>query len=668
MQMGALTRCRLRLAIVSVLAMLAAPVAHARVDPPHPTVDPRHIDGSELGGPIDLSSTWLLKQGDDPGFADPKLDDRDWLAVSAARPLSTYGLKDINVVWYRTHVHLPAEAHNLAVILRFFAGSERTYANGVEIGSSGPAPQGGVAVVNTSDRLYPIPDSALSDRELTIAIRAEIGRFTQGGRTVGGVMRATTVLLGTRPDLQESASLMSFRNFTSNGTNTTLAVVLLLIALALALTLRSEKEYLALVFYMAMVVGKQVFEIWRGVNNAGPTLPIIVPRVLLEVLGSIALMEFVRLVLGLRRTRLLTGYMIALFLLSIPLVVLVYEGYLGARTSGSHYLLVFNLVIQVLFAPADVGLPLVALWAWWKHRKPDALLLFVPLFLQVVYSYYNFILSVLFQMHLAAVDAFSSPPVPALYVQWSEITTFLFSVALLIFLVLRTLRLARARAEVAAEIEAAKTVQQVLLARSSQPTPGFRVESIYHPANEVGGDFFLVSPGPDGSLTAIVGDVSGKGLLAAMRVSMILGVLRREEARYPAEVLRGLNAALLTQGEMGFTTACCVRLERNGHFTLANAGHIPPYVDGMEIGSPPSLPLGLIEDEVYTQVDGLLPPGKRLVLMSDGVVEARSATGELYGFDRLASLTLMPAHDIADVAQRFGQDDDITVLTIACAF
>jgi serine phosphatase RsbU (regulator of sigma subunit) len=251
-------------------------------------------------------------------------------------------------------------------------------------------------------------------------------------------------------------------------------------------------------------------------------------------------------------------------------------------------------------------------------------------------------------------------------VGWVEVTVFFYSVTLLVFLVLRTLRIARARAEVAAEVAAAQTVQRVLLARASQPTPGFRVESVYLPASEVGGDFFLVSPGPDGSLNAIVGDVSGKGLIAAMRVSMILGVLRREESRAPGRILQALNEALLTQGEMGFTTACCVYMDREGNFAVANAGHISPYVDGEEIAAPPSLPLGLAPEQEFAECMGRLPAGKRMVLMSDGVVEARSASGELYGFDRIPALTRMPAHDIADVAQRFGQEDDITVLTIAC--
>jgi serine phosphatase RsbU (regulator of sigma subunit) len=279
----------------------------------------------------------------------------------------------------------------------------------------------------------------------------------------------------------------------------------------------------------------------------------------------------------------------------------------------------------------------------------------------------GFGLYVLFQLHLIATPYFGNVPIPALNVGWDEVSTLAFSVALLVFLVLRTLSIARERARISSELEAAQTVQQVLLARASQPTPGFLVESVYYPAGEVGGDFFLVSPdAEDGSLIAIVGDVSGKGLIAAMRVSMILGVLRREDSRKPAVILNRLNDALLTQGEMGFTTACCVRLELSGRYTLSNAGHISPYVNGIEIDTPPGLPLGLAPNQVYEPVTGTLGKGEKLVLMSDGVVEARSAKGELYGFHRLPGLTRMPAADIADIAQRFGQEDDITVLTIGC--
>ena len=118
---------------------------------------------------------------------------------------------------------------------------------------------------------------------------------------------------------------------------------------------------------------------------------------------------------------------------------------------------------------------------------------------------------------------------------------------------------ARERAAIAAELHAASTVQQLLLQSASRPTPGFTVDSVYLPASEVGGDFFYVAPAPDGSITAIAGDVSGKGITAAMRVAMILGALRRETSHDPAQILHALNETLLTHSQLGFTTAVCLR-------------------------------------------------------------------------------------------------------------
>jgi hypothetical protein len=224
---------------------------------------------------------------------------------------------------------------------------------------------------------------------------------------------------------------------------------------------------------------------------------------------------------------------------------------------------------------------------------------------------------------------------------------------------------ARERTAYAAELQAASTVQQMLLQSASRFTPGFEVDSVYLPASEVGGDFFFVAPTPDGSLTAIAGDVSGKGLTAAMRVAMILGALRRETSHDPAEILSGLNNVLLAQGQLGFTTSICVRISLSGEFTLANAGHIAPYISGREVDTPPALPLGLVPDQAYELVHGSLAVGERLILLSDGVPEARSQNGELYGFERLSSLTQLPAQEIADTARRFGQEDDITVLALS---
>jgi serine phosphatase RsbU (regulator of sigma subunit) len=101
--------------------------------------------------------------------------------------------------------------------------------------------------------------------------------------------------------------------------------------------------------------------------------------------------------------------------------------------------------------------------------------------------------------------------------------------------------------------------------------------------------------------------------------------------------------------------------------TIANAGHIAPYVAGKELPVENGLPLGLAADTTYAESRFQLAPGEQLTLLTDGVVEARDKSGALFGFQRSAALSTQPAEAIACAAQAFGQDDDITVLTFSCA-
>ena len=666
-------RLRSIITFLFVLGLLAAAVpAHARVDPPHPPLDPHWVDGSTVGGPIDLSATWLVQQGDDASFASPQLDDSKWTVISVKRPLNKYGLKDVDAIWYRTHVHLAPNSRNLALLLRNFGGSEQFYANGVLLASYGDFAGAGKRWLDAADIVLPVPDTVVQAGDVTIAIRARIGKDTQFGAVTGGINDGTLLLLGTNDELATVGSVRAFRDYTSNVTNLSLGTLLALVALSLALTLRSEREYLALFVSVAARVIEGSITLGRELTNTPNSPSFLILGGVLTTIYLLALIEFVRTVLGLRRTRLLIIYYGLLAFVLIVVFQSINIGLLeGPRGYSNSFIAAANVFAVLVTLPADVGLPLLAIWTWWKRRSIDAVLLFIPLLLQDIVTYTQQFYNVLYLLGLRHQGFDGMAPIQSLYVGWSEITDFVATITLLLFIVLRTLRIARAKAAAATEIEAAQTVQQVLLARASQATPGFDVESVYRPASEVGGDFFLVSPGPDGSLVAIVGDVSGKGLIAAMRVSMILGVLRREESREPAAVLHGLNEALLVpvndfKSAPGFTTACCIRLEHSGHYSIANAGHIPPYVDGAELTTAPSLPLGLAGGQIYEVIQGRLSAGRKLVLMSDGVVEARSSSGELYGFERTALLTLKPADEIAETAVRFGQEDDITVLTIAC--
>ncbi|HVC47050.1 MAG TPA: PP2C family protein-serine/threonine phosphatase, partial [Terracidiphilus sp.] len=185
---------------------------------------------------------------------------------------------------------------------------------------------------------------------------------------------------------------------------------------------------------------------------------------------------------------------------------------------------------------------------------------------------------------------------------------------------------------------------------------------------EVGGDFFQVIPcvGRANAALLVIGDVSGKGLKAAMTVSLIVGALRDEQTRQPAQVLAHLNRVLCGQVG-GFVTCSAALIAYDGVMTLANAGHLSPYRNGEEIALPPGLPLGIAPAADYTETTLHLAPGDKLTFLSDGVVEARNTQGELFGFDRTASISTQSAESIAQAAQRWGQEDDITVLTVAFA-
>jgi hypothetical protein len=219
----------------------------------------------------------------------------------------------------------------------------------------------------------------------------------------------------------------------------------------------------------------------------------------------------------------------------------------------------------------------------------------------------------------------------------------------------------------AAELAASRAVQQVLIPEETPAIPGFTIRSVYKPFGEVGGDFFQILPLPDGGVLIVIGDVSGKGMPAAMMVSLLVGTLHAliETTTSPGKLLAGLNRLVQGRSHGGFTTCLILRVEQYGAVTFANAGHISPYRNRMEIECENGLPLGLVAGTAYAEARFELKSGEQLTLVTDGVVEARNEDGELFGFERTATLSANSAEAIAQASQAFGQEDDITVLTVA---
>jgi hypothetical protein len=265
------------------------------------------------------------------------------------------------------------------------------------------------------------------------------------------------------------------------------------------------------------------------------------------------------------------------------------------------------------------------------------------------------------------------PGVPDLQARWGTpvsdveaVVTLSVIAALLALLFREQQQTARDRTLLAGEMQAAGEIQRMLAPTTIDTAPGLKIDVAFHPMREVGGDFYLCRVLSDGRQRVLLGDVSGKGAAAAMAATLILGAAAARDSDSPAALLAHLNRVLCENHLSGFATCLCADLSPAGSVTLANAGHLSPYRRGQEIAIPAGLPLGLTPglNSAYEQIAFELAPGDALTFLSDGVVEARNAAGTLFGFDRTQALSSQPASAIAQAAHAFGQNDDITVLTV----
>ena len=241
-----------------------------------------------------------------------------------------------------------------------------------------------------------------------------------------------------------------------------------------------------------------------------------------------------------------------------------------------------------------------------------------------------------------------------------------------------------AKERMAGELAIAHDMQMTILPRNLPSLPEIETAGLCLPAREVGGDFYDVSLLADGRLFFIIGDVSGKGVPAALYMAMAT-TLARSGARDgcgPEEVLERINRELCQGNEacMFATILCGIIDPLTGAVHLANAGHTPPVIikaDGTSrfVRLAPGLVTGYSEDFCFTGEDLQLAPGDSLLMYTDGVTEAMDAAGELFGEERLLAALSIAAPDVvgltaaiesavAGFAQEAPQADDITLLAI----
>jgi hypothetical protein len=622
---------------------------------------PRQVDASNLGSRVLLGPDWLFSAGDNAEYASPEFDDAHWKTISAGTPLGSYELGDVRFAWYRIHVHVNPELRNLVVEAQDVEGGCEIFANGIRIGGIGSMQS---HYVQDDLTFYDIPNGTIEpDGALVIAIRLALTksgpRGTSGARGSGPSipLHADSVMLATRDSAERDASYAAAHQTVVPLMLSGLGLIVGMVALALYLAMRERTEYAAIAVSL-LAGGFQLAEIvWYRLH--GQTVRAFFFDTLWLGISNVALVEFVRLILHLRRARWLLGLEITMFLGFFVLN-------LGELVHFSLYLLFAGYFLPSLIVLTALSFLLLR---GLLRGNRDARVVLPAIAVVSLGNYWNTIAITGVIWHLP----FHIPRLPTFHfgtyqVIFWDVWDAIYFVTMLLFLVLRTIGIARKHARVAAELEAARVVQHVLIPDAIPAIPGFSLESVYKPAGEVGGDFFQISPIAAGGVLAIIGDVSGKGMPAAMTVSLLVGTFRTlaHYTQSPGEILRAMNQRMLARSAGGFTTCLVVRIDPDGTLTAANAGHLAPYADGKEVAVEAGLPLGLAAQSEYPETRLHLPPGTRLTLVTDGVVEARNSAGELFGFERTAKLSTHPAEQVVAAAQSFGQEDDITVLTLRC--
>jgi serine phosphatase RsbU (regulator of sigma subunit) len=214
----------------------------------------------------------------------------------------------------------------------------------------------------------------------------------------------------------------------------------------------------------------------------------------------------------------------------------------------------------------------------------------------------------------------------------------------------------RQRERIAQELRTAQQIQHTFLPKEVPALPGWHLAPYYQPAREVGGDFYDFLPLADGRLGIVLGDVTDKGVPAALVMTATRSMLRAmaRESDTPGTVLARVNDQLAADIPPGMFVTCFYAIldPATGHLAYANAGQDLPYLrraDG-SVGElrARGMPLGLMPAMDYEEREATLAPGDTLLFYSDGLVEAHNPRREMFGFPRLADLLAREPSATAD--------------------
>jgi phosphoserine phosphatase RsbU/P len=596
-------------------------------------------------------SDWRVHAGDDAAWARPDFDDSAWTQTSFPKIEFT----EPNAQgwhWYRTTFPIPAElrGEQLAVGLGALDDVYEIYVDGVSLGSFGafqPAPH----APYPKHASFPIPGGLLQGPIAHIAVRRWKGASSTHVQAyyAGGTSRYDhPPRLGPAAGI-EAQERLDMANGLIQMMPADLTAILFLFAGAISFVLYSVQRRRAEYLYLCLTcVASGAPHLLGILTSTSQTMDsrswesILV--MFLAVLYPGMSFVFLAAICPRFRKTLLGGA-------AISGLIALATAYCLAADSG------FQVPSVYAFTYVLPLFPLIAVVGLLQDRDKGSLTMGVVLLLNSALIAWTNTASLLHRP--------LTPYVGRFYIDVRNVggVVFIFVVLVVLYARYRDEQARQAAAE--QSLAAARRMQEQLLGTSGASPAGFEVTAVYRPAQEVGGDFYRTELLEDGSLLVVLGDVSGKGLDAALLVAAVLGGLAIEKEKRPATLLDDLNNAVTGRTGGGFITACCARFYADGRVVIANAGHIAPYMNGREVQLENNLPLGIAAQTSYGET--AIQAVGAVTFLSDGVVEARNTKGELLGFERMAELTAKPAAEIADAAQRWGQEDDITVLTVARA-
>jgi hypothetical protein len=621
-------------------------------------------------GALPVEGQWQFHTGDDSAWASPAFDDRAWESIQVNQTWEAQGHTGYTgYAWYRRHIDLGSlpSGFNLGLMLSRPQDVAAVYWNGRLVGTLGQFPPHPLWYWYGPSRIFSLPVATSG----VLAIRVWKSPHTfASARSEGGIV--VPPLIGGLDSLGHLENTQRYKTLRGSIFGLFLDISTGVLGVAcLAFWLRSRSQWMLFCLGVSLLFG---FGNIFYEPLAGPTFR--------ALYGSI-------------------GPVVAVHDASVYFVLLYLLGLKGDRrlvrfTAWLSIIILLLALVDTAWAMGD--------WMWrFPHTFlaldigatiPGELFEFFGLYLVVLvirrrldFARWFLVLAVVFNLITQGIT-----DTLGLGTRWTHWTigaqaggvlftiagnefrlSTLSSLTLLIAILYAAWCYSQEQRQRQNNLEQeylnAQELQRLLIPAVLPASPSYAIQTAYHPAHVVGGDFFqLIALSSDDTLI-VLGDVSGKGLGAAMTVSLILGAvstLARTNPQ-PAAILNGLNEELCLRLRGGFATCLCVLLQPDGQCRLANAGHFAPYRNGTEMASDPGMPLGISACEAYSETQSRLDPGDALTFLTDGVVEARSSTGELFGFDRTQQISHLTASEIARAAQSFGQEDDITVLTLQYA-